>query len=123
MKPIAPYRVTVYNKITGRPFADFYTNQVPAKGDHVTIFMDHREEDNPFDLWGHWLVDTVVWTIAHRASQAGFEIARQCEGDMAAAYCQAVEIHVWPAEGPHWTGTPKFVKALVPPDEDGESDE
>lgn len=114
MKSIRPYVVTVYNKITGNWFAEFYTNQVPAKGDHVTIFATHRDENDPFHLWGHWIVDAVVWGISAAGSQTAFQVAKLCEGDMTGAYCEHAELHVWPAEGPHWSKTPKFAQVLSP---------
>jgi len=123
VRPIRPYKVTVYNRATDRPFADFYTNQIPNKGDHITIFSDFKDKNDPFLHWGHWVVDSVVWCIAARASVTAFEVVRECDGDMSAAYCEAVDLHVWPAEGPHWTKTPKFSKVLSPPDDDEEDDE
>ena len=122
MKSIRPYNVTVYNRITGEPFARFYTNQVPMKGDHVTIFPEYNNEEDPFHRWGHWIVDAVIWCISHPASVTAFEVAKECEGNMAGAYCEAVELHVWPAEGPHWTKTPQFARALRSDDDDYDDD-
>lgn len=123
MKSIRPYKVFVYNRITGYLFAQFYTNQVPAKGDQVTIFGDRRDENDPFHLWGHWIVSAVVWAVASSASTTAREVARQCEGDVTGAYCEAVELHVWPAEGPHWAKTPKFAKVLSPRDDEDDAEE
>lgn len=123
MKPIRPYYVTVYNRITDYAFAQFYTNQVPSKGEQISVFANYRDENDPFHLWGRWVVDQVTWTVASSASPTAFEVARQCEGDMTASYCQEVELYVWPAEGPHWTETPRFAKVLSPDDEDDEDDE
>ncbi len=51
------------------------------------------------------------------------EIARETGGYPADAACDWVEVHVWPVEGPHWTETPRFAKALIPPDEDDDDAE
>lgn len=122
MKPLRPYRISVINRITGGTFAEFYSNQVPRKGDQVNIYPSHKDENDPFHLWGLWVVDQVVWAISHPASINAFAIAREAEGDMAAGYCDWVEVHVWPAEGPHWSGRPKFVQVLLP-DYDEEEEE
>lgn len=122
MNPIRPYRINVYNRITGDRFAQFYSNQVPAKGEMLSVFADHRDPENPFDMWGYWVVDTVEWSVSAPGSQSAMEVARQAGGDMAAAYCDWAEVHVWPAQGPHWAETPRFAKVLSPreDDEDGE---
>jgi len=123
VKPIRPYKIDVYNRITGAWFAQFYSNQVPQRGDQLSTFARVRNEQDPFDLWGRWVVDQVVWNVAQATSVTGFEVARECEGDMGAAYCEWVEVHVWPTEGPHWTETPRFAKVLSPDEDDGEDDE
>lgn len=120
MKPIRPYKIAVYNRITGDQVNEFYSNQVPQRSDQLSIFAKVRNEADPFDLWGRWVVDQVVWNIAHAASVAAFAVARESEGDMAAAYCEWVDVHVWPAEGPHWTKTPRFAKVLSQDEDEDE---
>ena len=123
MTPIRPYKISVYNRITGDQFAEYLSNQVPGRGDQITVFATHKNPDNPFHLWGHWVVDAVVWCVSSPASVNAFEIAKQTGGDMAAAYCAHVEVHVWPAEGPHWVETPRFAKVLSPDDDEADDTE
>ena len=118
MKPIRPYRINVYNRITDDHFAEYWSNQVPARGDQISVYPSSRNPENPFNLWGRWVVDAVVWNVADRGSQTAIEVAREADGYPGDAYYEWVDLHVWPAEGPHWTKTPPFAKILSPQDDD-----
>jgi len=123
MKPIRPYRIGVVNRITDIHFAEFYSNQVPAKGDQLNIYATVTNESDPFYLQGLWIVDSVSWIVASPASVTAFEVAREADGDMAAAYCEWVELHVWPApSGPYWQEQPAWAKVLSPDDDEDEGD-
>jgi hypothetical protein len=118
MTPIHPFKVIVYNRITGTHFAEYRANQVPAKGDQISVFATSRNEEDPFDLWGLWVVDQVVWRVASPGSVAALAIARESGGYLTDAACDTAEVHVWPAQGPHWAETPRFAKVLDPDEAD-----
>jgi hypothetical protein len=121
MKSIRPYRIGVVNRITDAHFAEFYSNQVPDKGDQVHIYPVVKAD--PFRRQGLWVVDHVSWLVAGPASVTAFEVARETDGDMAAAYCEWVELHVWPApSGPYWQERPAWAKILSPDDDEDEGD-
>jgi hypothetical protein len=121
MKAVRPYRISVINRVTDTHFAEFYSNQVPAKGDQIRIYPANRTEADPFHLQGLWVVDNVSWLVASPASVTAFEVARETGGDMAGAYCEWIELHVWPApSGPYWQEQPPWAKALSPDEDDEE---
>jgi hypothetical protein len=118
--PLRPFEISVYNRVESRTVGSYLANQVPAKGDMISFFGHQRATDDPWYLAGSWVVDSVSWHVASAASVTAFAMARESGGDMAAAYCTSVEIHVWPAEGPHWSKTPRWAKAWHDDDEAGE---
>ena len=123
MKPIRPYKIHVYNRITDEQFAEFHSNQVPARGDQISVFTSHRNPGDPFDLWGQWVVDAIVWRVAARGSMTAMEVAREADGYPGDAYCECVDLLVWPAEGPHWVKTPRFAEVLSPQNDENEATE
>ena len=114
MTPIHPYRISVINRITGAHFAEYRSNQVPAKGEQVTVFATHRNEADPFDHWCVWVVDQVVWLVSDRGSQTARAVGRESGGVDTEAVCDWAELHVWPAQGAHWAETPRFAQVLDP---------
>ena len=122
MKPLPPYRVSVYNRAAQQSVGDFYTNQVPRCGELISFYGGYTRPEDPYHLWGTWRVDEVFWQMAHVGSVQWAQIAREVNIHDAAAFCTDVEIHVWPAEGPHFYKTPKWAKAARAPEDDEEEE-
>lgn len=123
MKPLHPYRVTVYNRAAQQNIGEFYANQVPQRGDLLAYHGDRTQPGDAYHGWPMWQVDAVMWEIAHPGSVTAREIARESDGYPGSAFCVSAEIHVWPAQGPHWYETPEWAKAVTAPDDEEEEDE
>lgn len=122
MNTFPPYEIAVYNRVAQRMVGSYFSNQVPARDEHISFF-GHRIPGDPFELWGHWRVDVVVWCVASQGSMNALELART-RGTRGEAACTRVEIHCWPAEGPFFHNTPKWAKTATEPgyhDEDAAS--
>ena len=113
MNTFPPYEITVYNRVTEIMIGSYHSNQVPARGDQISFF-GHRIPGDPFELWGRWKVDEVVWLVSQAGSMNALELARTHNTHGQAA-CLRVEIHCWPAQGPFYENTPKWAKAASPP--------
>jgi hypothetical protein len=110
--PLRPFEVSVYNRVENRPVGSYLANQVPAKGDLLSFFGHQRAADDPWYLAGTWVVDSVMWQVASAGSRSAADHARESGGGPAGVgYCTSVEVHVWPAEGPHWSATPRWARA------------
>lgn len=117
MKPMRPFRISMFNIADQTHFGEFYAAQVPSVGELVGFYGDYSEstrEGDAFRMCSTWKVDQVVWNVSHRASQDAFRIAKEIDGDMSAAYCEWVDVLVYPAVGPHFPNTPKWAKVAAP---------
>ena len=112
MDTLPPYKITVYNRAAQREVGGYRSNQVPREGDLIS-FYGPRMPGDPFDLWGYWKVDEVVWLTSQAGSQNAIGLMRTHHSDGEAA-CLTVELHVWPAEGPHFADVPEWVRAAAP---------
>ena len=122
VKPLPPYRVSVYNRAAQQSVGDFYTNQIPQRGELISFYGGYTRPEDAYHRWGTWRVDEVLWEMAHVGSVRWTEIARETGIYDSAAFCTAVEVHVWPAEGPHFYKTPKWAKAARAPEDDEEEE-
>lgn len=113
------FRISVFNRAADERIGEYYAGQVPAVGDFLAYSPD--DERGPFGQWGMWQVANVMWTVALRGSPAARETARKVGMVDSAAYCTWVEVHVWPAQGPHWADTPPWANTLrAEPDDDAD---
>jgi hypothetical protein len=113
MDILPPYEISVYNRAAQRQIGTYYSNQVPREGEHLSFYGD-RFPGDPFELWGHWKIDQVVWTVSMAGSRNALDLMRTHHSS-GQAVCLAVELHVWPAEGPYFSDTPKWAKAATEP--------
>ncbi len=113
MDTLPPYEIHVYNRVAQRQIGSYRSNQVPSEGEQLS-FYGHRIPGDPFELWGYWKVDEVVWAVSSAGSHNALELIRTHNGRGEAA-CLSVELHVWPAEGPFFADTPKWARAAVEP--------
>jgi hypothetical protein len=120
MNTFPPYEIAVYNRVAQRMIGSYFSNQVPAHGDQISFF-GHRIEGDPFELWGHWRVDQVVWNVASEGSVNAMGLMRT-HGTRGEAACLRAEVHCWPAEGPFFADTPKWAKAATEPGYHDEDD-
>lgn len=120
MNPLRPFRISVYNAVAQMEIGDYVANQIPAKGDLISFFPIRLPDDDPFRLWCMWRVESVMWTVASPGSITAGQHARETGLHDAVGYCADVEVHVWPASGPHFYQTPAWAKPFRAPDEDEE---
>lgn len=115
MKPLRPYRISVYNLAAHRTLGAFYSNQVPSPGDLVTFF-GFREEGDPFSGWCMWKVDRIAWHTSQSGSMTARRLSAESEvSEDHVAFCTSVEMLVWPSQGPHYVDTPAWAKAASAP--------
>lgn len=112
MDTLPPYEIDVYNRAAQDKVGTYVSNQVPAVGDHIN-FVGDRVDGAPYEGWGHWKVDVIVWPVAETGSQIARDLARTHRGT-GRAVCTRAEVHVWPAEGPWFTGMPKWLQRPDP---------
>jgi hypothetical protein len=116
MDTLPPYKINVYNRASENQIGSYRSNQIPREGDFLS-FVGYRIEGDPFDQWGYWKVDLVVWITAGAGSPLALSLARSANG-AGEAVCTLAEVHVWPASGPFHINTPKWAKAVQPPNSD-----
>lgn len=113
MNTLPPYEIAVYNRAAQRMVGTYHSNQVPARDDLISFF-GHRVPGDPYELWGQWRVDQIVWCVAQEGSQNAMALIRTHSSHGQAA-CLRAEIHCWPAQGPWFSDTPKWAKVAVEP--------
>lgn len=107
-----PYEITVYNRANEEQIATYVANDPPRSGDLLALFPADTKEGDPFHLWGMWRVDAVVWQVSSGGSANALELGRETNGRIREAVCWHLSVLVWPEQGPFWTETPKWAKAL-----------
>jgi len=118
MKPIPPYKAGVFNIADQSRVGHFWTNQVPRRGEQLHFFgrngHDERKGDG-YHMWFLWTVEQVVWGMAEAGSRGCMDLARQTDAPPDGyGICQAVELFVYPTQGPHFIDTPAWAKAAAP---------
>jgi hypothetical protein len=123
VKPLRPFKISVYNRAAQQRIGEYVANEVPRKGDLLSFYGNETRPGDAYHLFGTWQVDVVMWEVAHAASVSALEIARESDGYLADSFCVSAEIHVWPAQGPHWYETPKWAKAVCASEDDDDEPE